>query len=296
MSEALVNRGAVKSIICSDYDEHAVDALYLRLKPKSGAGVTPLLYNVMMPDPIRCDAGRRLAGDVVIALALSHHLLLTQGYLLDAVLERIALHGRRYMIIEFMPKGLWDGKAGKPVPDGYSREWFEKGLARVGQFSCGNSSRRTGSCFCWNSTTVGPRPPLGSLARKNVQYMTDRRIRDLVKQSAVTALSVANAYPVVATPRNDVESLIRRLHPRMTDKGLIRLGPAGDGGYLVPDDLDGIEACFSPGVGDLVGFERDCLARGMRVFMADRVDQLAGRRRSGVLVPRQVYWRPETTG
>ena len=55
----------------------------------------------------------------------------------------------------------------------------------------------------------------------------------------------------------------------MTDKGLIRLGPNGDGGYLVPDDLDGIEACFSPGVGDLVGFERDCLARGMRVFMAD---------------------------
>ena len=29
--------------------------------------------------------------------------------------------------------------------------------------------------------------------------MTGRRIRDLVKQSGVTALSVANAYPVVAT-------------------------------------------------------------------------------------------------
>ena len=137
LSEALVDRGAVRSIICSDYDEHAVDALYLRLKAKSEARVTPLLYNVMMPDPIRCDAGRRLAGDVVIALALSHHLLLTQRYRLDAVLERIALHGRRYMIIEFMPKGLWDGKAGQPVPSGYSREWFEKGLTRVGRVLLG---------------------------------------------------------------------------------------------------------------------------------------------------------------
>ena len=26
------------------------------------------------------------------------------------------------------------------------------------------------------------------------------------------------------------------------------IGGAGDGGYLVPDDLDGIEYCFSPGV------------------------------------------------
>lgn len=99
--------------------------------------------------------------------------------------------------------------------------------------------------------------------------MTDRRIRDLLKQGAVSALSAADLYPVVATPRAEVTALMRRLHPRLADAGLIRLGPAGDGGYLVPDDLHGIEACFSPGVGAIVGFERSCAARGMRVFMAD---------------------------
>jgi hypothetical protein len=120
-------------VTCSDYDEHAIDAMYLRLKSRSRTGITPLLYNVMMPDPIRCDEGRRLVGDVVIALALTHHLLLAQGYRLDAVLERIAAHGRRFMIIEYMPKGLWDGTSGPAVPDWYSREWFAAGLANFGR-------------------------------------------------------------------------------------------------------------------------------------------------------------------
>jgi hypothetical protein len=55
-----------------------------------------------------------------------------------------------------------------------------------------------------------------------------------------------------------------------TGKELIRLGPKGDGGYLVPDDLEGIEACFSPGVGSLSEFEKQCANRGMKVFLADR--------------------------
>lgn len=99
--------------------------------------------------------------------------------------------------------------------------------------------------------------------------MTDRRLRDLIKQSAVSALSAADVYPVVATARADVEKLLHDLHPVTAGAGLIRLGPAGDGGYLVPDDLDGIRACYSPGVGGIIGFERDCAARGMEVFMAD---------------------------
>ena len=59
------------------------------------------------------------------------------------------------------------------------------------------------------------------------------------------------------------------LHPRDPGVPLVRLGPDADGGYLVPDDLDGIEACFSPGVGLVTGFEQDCADRGMAVFLAD---------------------------
>ncbi|MEO0553752.1 MAG: hypothetical protein AAF149_11160 [Bacteroidota bacterium] len=69
--------------------------------------------------------------------------------------------------------------------------------------------------------------------------------------------------------KKSIISLIQSLHVFSTDKNLIRLGPDGDGGYLVPNDLEGIEACFSPGVGNLSGFEKDCLTYGMKVFLAD---------------------------
>lgn len=66
-----------------------------------------------------------------------------------------------------------------------------------------------------------------------------------------------------------IEDLLERLHPRVAPTGLRRLGPDGDGGYLVPDDLDGIAACFSPGVGTLAGFEMDCAELGLRTHLAD---------------------------
>lgn len=67
----------------------------------------------------------------------------------------------------------------------------------------------------------------------------------------------------------DLEILLRRLHPVETQCPLLRLGPDHDGGYLVPDDLHDIVACFSPGVGHVSGFEDDCARRGIPVFMAD---------------------------
>lgn len=71
------------------------------------------------------------------------------------------------------------------------------------------------------------------------------------------------AFPTRVTDESGVRSLVARLHPVAASADLIRLGPGGDGGYLVPDDLDGIVACYSPGVSAISGFERDCADRGM---------------------------------
>ena len=74
------------------------------------------------------------------------------------------------------------------------------------------------------------------------------------------------------TPRTEpaeLSELVRRLHPRLSPTSLVRLGPPGDGGYLIPDDLDGVTACFSPGVSRQSGFEEACAERGMSVFLAD---------------------------
>ncbi len=78
-----------------------------------------------------------------------------------------------------------------------------------------------------------------------------------------------NLFATYQTEKQHVEQLLQGIFPVCTGKPLIRLGPQGDGGYLVPDDLSGIEALFSPGVSFVSGFEKDCAERGMSVFLAD---------------------------
>jgi hypothetical protein len=73
--------------------------------------------------------------------------------------------------------------------------------------------------------------------------------------------------------------LLDSLHPIQTQYPLRRLGPQGDGGYLLPDDLDGVTACFSPGVGSVSGFESACANLNMRVLMADASVNLSGNER-----------------
>lgn len=67
-----------------------------------------------------------------------------------------------------------------------------------------------------------------------------------------------------------LESLARRLRPVRTAPELVRIGGPHDGGYLVPDDVAGIAACFSPGVGRVARFEADLLRRaGIPSHLAD---------------------------
>lgn len=94
-------------------------------------------------------------------------------------------------------------------------------------------------------------------------------MRSLLRAFAISALEVGRSYPTPLTSPQALVALIRKLHPVSCDAGLIRLGPPADGGYLVPDDLSGITACFSPGVSTVSGFEQDCASLGMRVFLAD---------------------------
>jgi hypothetical protein len=65
----------------------------------------------------------------------------------------------------------------------------------------------------------------------------------------------------------DVQDFMRTLHP--IEFNLIRIGSMNDGGYLVPDDLDSISACFSPGVSNNSDFETDLAFRGIPSFLAD---------------------------
>ena len=58
-----------------------------------------------------------------------------------------------------------------------------------------------------------------------------------------------------AAAMNEVVAVFELLKPRASRTPLIRIGGDMDGSYLVPDDLDGITACFSPGVNRIKHFE-----------------------------------------
>jgi len=67
---------------------------------------------------------------------------------------------------------------------------------------------------------------------------------NLIRDSLVRLVGVLGMDVVERTRNREVHELIRSLHPVDSGTELIRLGPQGDGGYLLPDDLDGIEYCF----------------------------------------------------
>ena len=68
----------------------------------------------------------------------------------------------------------------------------------------------------------------------------------------------------------ELRALVRALRVTPIEQRLIRVGSCRDGGYLLPDDLHGVQHCFSPGVAACSDFECDLANRGMRVCMADR--------------------------
>ena len=71
------------------------------------------------------------------------------------------------------------------------------------------------------------------------------------------------------TTKSALLAFLGRIKPINTQFELIRIGGQGDGGYLVPDDLDGIRTCFSPGVSDTANFELELAQAGINCYLAD---------------------------
>ncbi|MDE6844905.1 MAG: hypothetical protein K2J99_03950 [Lachnospiraceae bacterium] len=127
-SNMLVERGIVQRALCSDYDSGAIDQAFIYHNGKRDMYFA--VCNVM--DTMERGfhkRSERFKSDIVIALALTHHLILTQKVRLSSLLEILTQYTNRYILIEFMPLGLWDGKKAEKVPDWYTLEWFLKEMA-----------------------------------------------------------------------------------------------------------------------------------------------------------------------
>jgi hypothetical protein len=76
-----------------------------------------------------------MKSDLVISLAVTHHLILGQNYSLDAIFTNIFSFTTQYAIIEFMPLGLYSKRlhSGPPVPEWYCEDWFVTTLIDYGE-------------------------------------------------------------------------------------------------------------------------------------------------------------------
>ena len=66
-----------------------------------------------------------------------------------------------------------------------------------------------------------------------------------------------NMYVEKKTSKENISKILKKLLPYKIEYDLIRLGDDNDGGYLVPNDLNGIVKNYSAGVGNLSKFEKD---------------------------------------
>jgi hypothetical protein len=133
LSERLLKERIVSTAICTDADEAAVDQAYERSK-HGARDLEVAVVNLVRPT---CNAfttlpSQRLRADTVLALAVSHHLLLSQGMDIDAFMEMVSAYGHRHVLVEFMPLGLWNGRgAPPPTPSWYNLRWFRAAFTKV---------------------------------------------------------------------------------------------------------------------------------------------------------------------
>jgi hypothetical protein len=93
--------------------------------------------------------------------------------------------------------------------------------------------------------------------------------RGRVFRAIQNLLAILRASMSVGVQASELRSAINLIQPKPSPVPLVRIGGNGDGGYLVPNDLEGIAACFSPGVAESADFELALAEKGIRSFMAD---------------------------
>lgn len=133
MSQLLLENELIDFACVSDYDAGSLERGYMRCRKDKEISkkVTFSVINIMNVDEksykFRTD---RYKSDLVLALAVTHHLLLTQKVKLDIIVDILERYTNRYVIVEFMPLGLWSGddNACPPVPEWYTLDWFINGV------------------------------------------------------------------------------------------------------------------------------------------------------------------------
>lgn len=98
-------------VIAADSDETAVNELYADAKAADLA-ILPVFMDVRFPEPAQgpgyaffAPATERLKSDMVLALALVHHLAFTWNLSFDHIVEGLGAFARQWLVVEFVGPG-----------------------------------------------------------------------------------------------------------------------------------------------------------------------------------------------
>jgi hypothetical protein len=144
-----------KKVIATDADSNCINALYLKIKKEGRTNILPLVNDLTVPSPAigwdnaeRESFGIRLKANLVLALALVHHLAIAHNVPLQLITTWLQPMGE-YLVIEFVPKH--DEKVKlllqnrKDIFDDYTLENFKSIFAAAFQIlkeeKVGNSNR-----------------------------------------------------------------------------------------------------------------------------------------------------------
>ena len=99
-----------KNVVATDADNNCINELYLKIKATGRSNILPLVNNLTTPSPAigwnnaeRDSITVRLKADLVLALALVHHLAIAHNVPLALLANWLQPMGA-YLIIEFVPK------------------------------------------------------------------------------------------------------------------------------------------------------------------------------------------------
>jgi hypothetical protein len=120
----------IKRAICVDIDSKALDLGFRKYASNVGADKQIYFVNmdVCLPitHPYMKSTYERFKSDIVMALALTHHLILKYGYDIDYIFTEFLKYTNKYIVVEFMPLGLWTPASKVDIPEWYNEEYFRK--------------------------------------------------------------------------------------------------------------------------------------------------------------------------
>lgn len=99
--------------------------------------------------------------------------------------------------------------------------------------------------------------------------MPNSRIRDWFWVRTQSLFGLLGFQLARTLSASEADELFRGLCPWEIDGNLVRIGPEGDGGYVLWDDPVTPDALLSAGVASESGFELDYAERGVSCFLAD---------------------------